>query len=61
MHVTGLEISLDQGALAEADSVALGAILRGQHTSPTRAARRAGRMPRVQGASNRLVRSTVRC
>jgi RNA polymerase sigma-70 factor (ECF subfamily) len=55
MHVTGLEISLYQGALAEADSVALGAMPRGQHTSPTQAAQRAGRMLRVQGALNSLV------
>jgi hypothetical protein len=55
MHVTGLEISLHQGALAEADSVALAAMLRGQHTSPTQAAQRARRMLRVQGALNRLV------
>jgi RNA polymerase sigma-70 factor (ECF subfamily) len=55
MHVAGLEISLDQGALAEADSVALAAMWRGQHTSQIQAAQRAGRMLRVQGALNRLV------
>jgi hypothetical protein len=54
-QVAGLEISLDKGALAEADSVALAAMPRGQHTSPTQAARRAGQMLRVQGALNTLV------
>ena len=54
MHVTGLEISLHQGALAEADSVALAAMLRGQHTSPTQAAQRAERRLRVQEALNSL-------
>jgi len=55
MKVSGLEISLDQGSLAEANSVALAAMLLGQHTSPTQAAERAGRMRRVLEALNRLV------
>src|SRR6516225_7879698 len=48
MQVAGPRISLYQGALAEADSVALAALLLGQHTSPTQAAQRAGRMLRDQ-------------
>ena len=55
MQVAGLEISLYQEALAEANSVALAAMLLGQHTSPTRAAQRAVRMLRVQGVLNSLV------
>jgi RNA polymerase sigma-70 factor (ECF subfamily) len=54
MQVARLEISLYHGALAEANSVALAAMLPGQHTSPTRAAPRAGRMLHVQEALNRL-------
>jgi RNA polymerase sigma-70 factor (ECF subfamily) len=55
MQVAGSEISLHQGALAEANSVALAAMLLTQHASPTQAAPRAGRMPRVQEALNSLV------
>jgi RNA polymerase sigma-70 factor (ECF subfamily) len=55
MQVAGLEISLDQGTLAEANSVALAAMRLGQHTSPTQAARRAGRMLRAREALNSLV------
>jgi RNA polymerase sigma-70 factor (ECF subfamily) len=55
MQVAGLEISLDQGTLAEANSVALAAMPLGQHTSPTQAAQRAGRMLRAQEALNSLV------
>jgi RNA polymerase sigma-70 factor (ECF subfamily) len=55
MQVARLEISLDQGTLAETNSVALAAMLLGQHTSPTQAAQRAGRMLRAQEALNSLV------
>jgi DNA-directed RNA polymerase specialized sigma24 family protein len=55
IQVAGLEISLDQGTLAEANSVALAAMLLGRHTSPTQAAQRAGRMLRAPEALNSLV------
>jgi RNA polymerase sigma-70 factor (ECF subfamily) len=55
MRVAGLEISLDQGALAEANSVAIAAMLLRRHTSLTQAARRVGRMLRFQEALNRLL------
>jgi RNA polymerase sigma-70 factor (ECF subfamily) len=48
------EVSLYQGALPEASSVALAAQLLGRHTSPTQAAVRAERMLRMQEAINRL-------
>jgi RNA polymerase sigma-70 factor (ECF subfamily) len=48
------EVSLYQGALPEASSVALAAQLLGKHTSPTQAAVRAERMLRMQEAINRL-------
>jgi RNA polymerase sigma-70 factor, ECF subfamily len=50
----GLEISLYQGALPEASSAALAAMLLGRHTAPTQAAQRAERLLRVQEALNSL-------
>ena len=54
MRDARLEISLYQGALPEASSAALAAMLLGRHTSPTEAAQRAERMLRVQEALNSL-------
>jgi RNA polymerase sigma-70 factor (ECF subfamily) len=54
MRGAGLEVSLYRGALPEASSAALAAMLLGGHTSPTQAARRAERLLRVQEAMNRL-------
>src|SRR5438270_8554229 len=54
MRDAGLEISIYQGALPEASSAALAAMLLGRHTSPTQAAQRAERMMRVQEALNSL-------
>jgi RNA polymerase sigma-70 factor, ECF subfamily len=54
MRDVGLEISLYQGALPEASSAALAAMLLGRHTSPTQAAQRAERLLRVQEALNSL-------
>jgi RNA polymerase sigma-70 factor (ECF subfamily) len=48
------EISLYQGALPEASSAALAAMLLGRLTSPTQAAQRAERILRVQEALNAL-------
>jgi hypothetical protein len=59
MQVAGLEISLDQVALAEPNSVALAATLLRQHTSPTQVAQRAERMLRVQQALSGLAPSTA--
>ncbi len=54
MRDAGQEISLYQGALPQASSAALAAMLLGQLTSPTQAAERAERLLRVQAALNRL-------
>ena len=54
MRDAGLEFSLFQAALPEANSAALASMLLGQHTSPTQAATCAERMLRVQEALNNL-------
>jgi RNA polymerase sigma-70 factor (ECF subfamily) len=54
MRDAGQEISLYQGALPQASSAALAAMLLGQLTSPTQAAQRAERRLRVQEALNGL-------
>jgi RNA polymerase sigma-70 factor (ECF subfamily) len=54
MRNAAREISLYQGALSQASSAGLAAMLLGQLTSPTQAAQRAERMLRVQEALNRL-------
>ena len=54
MRDAGQEISLYQGAVPRASSIALAAMLLGRHTSPTQAAQRAERMLRVQEALNSL-------
>jgi RNA polymerase sigma-70 factor (ECF subfamily) len=50
----GLEVSLRQGALPQATSVSLAAMLLGRLTSPTRAALRAELQLRVQDALNAM-------
>ena len=52
MRDAGLEISLYREPLPQASSAALAAMLLGRHTSPTQAAQRAERMPRVQEVLN---------
>jgi RNA polymerase sigma-70 factor (ECF subfamily) len=54
MRDVGLEISLHHGALPEASSVSLAAMLLGQLTSPTRAAFRAELQLRLQEVLNAL-------
>jgi RNA polymerase sigma-70 factor (ECF subfamily) len=61
MRDAGWEISLFQGALPEASSPALAAMLLGRHTSPTQAAQRAERMLRFQEALNNLNAMTAKC
>ena len=48
MRDAGLEVSIYRGALPEASSAALAALLLGKHTSPTQAAVCAERMVRLQ-------------
>jgi RNA polymerase sigma-70 factor (ECF subfamily) len=50
----GLEVSLHQGALPQATSVSLAAMLLGRLTSPTRAAQRAELQLRLQDALNAM-------
>jgi RNA polymerase sigma-70 factor (ECF subfamily) len=54
MRDAGQEISLYHGAPPQASSAALASMLLGRQTSPTQAAQRAERMPRVQEALNSL-------
>ena len=54
MRDAGMEVSIYRGALPEASSAALAALLLGKHTSPTQAAVRAERMIRLQEALNTL-------
>src|SRR5580658_6893258 len=54
MRDAGMEVSIYRGALPEASSAALAALLLGKHTSPTQAAVRAERMIRLQEALNAI-------
>jgi RNA polymerase sigma-70 factor (ECF subfamily) len=54
MRAAGQEVALFRGALPEADSVSLAALLLGRLTSPTRAAQRAETKIRLQEALNTM-------
>jgi RNA polymerase sigma-70 factor (ECF subfamily) len=54
MRDAGLEVSLHRGSLPQASSISLAAMLLGQLTSPTLAARRAEMQVRLQDVLNSL-------
>jgi RNA polymerase sigma-70 factor, ECF subfamily len=54
MRDVGMEVSLQHGALPQASSVSLAAMLLGRLTSPTRAAQRAELQRRLQDALNAM-------
>jgi RNA polymerase sigma-70 factor, ECF subfamily len=54
MRDAGMEVSLQQGALPQATSISLAALLLGRLTSPTRAAQRAEMQLRLQTVLNQM-------